>query len=280
MSSAISGILVPPSTLLMGCTLLGLLLLRTSFARSGRRLALIAGSALAICALSPLCVVLIRPLEDRFVALSIDQIDNPTGIIALGGSLNAPITRARGPIALGTSGARATEAIALAYRFPKARLVFSGGSGEGDVALNLISQLRIPMNRVTIEGDSRTTFENAAFTRRSVEPKAGEQWILVTSASHMPRASAAFTKAGFNVVPYPVDYTTLGDSRDYWNYSLAPLVALPLIDRAVKEWVGLTVYWITGRTAQLFPRGDEQHAAIRAGMRRASAARTHAVGIT
>ena len=168
--SAISGMLVPPSAVLMGCTLLGLVLLRTSFARSGRRLALIAGSALAICALSPLCVALVRPLKDYFPALSIDQIDNPTGIIALGGALNAPVTRARGPIALGTSGARATEAMALAYRFPKARLVFSGGSGEGDVARNLISQLGIPMNRVTIEGNSRTTYENAAFTRRLVEP--------------------------------------------------------------------------------------------------------------
>ena len=82
--SKVGWLLLQPSTLLFTATLIGALLMATPLARFGRRLALIAGSLLAICALTPLCVVIVRPLENRFPARSLDAIANPTGIIALG----------------------------------------------------------------------------------------------------------------------------------------------------------------------------------------------------
>jgi uncharacterized SAM-binding protein YcdF (DUF218 family) len=261
-ASKIGWILLQPSSLMIWGTLVGLALLRTPLARFGRRLVLIAGSFLAICALTPLCVVLIRPLEDRFPARSFDEIQNPKGIIALGGALNATLTRARGPIALGPAAARVTEALALARHFPRARLVFSGGSAdllgagipEGDVVEEFISELGLPGDRITIERKSRNTFENARFTFDLVAPKPEDIWILVTSAFHMPRAVASFKQAGFQVAPFPVDYFTFGNPRDYWAYTLAPLQSLPLIDIAAKEWAGLTVYWLLGKTADFLPK--------------------------
>jgi uncharacterized SAM-binding protein YcdF (DUF218 family) len=261
-ASKVAWILLQPSSLMIWGTLIGLALLRTPLARFGQRLVLIAGSFLAICALTPLCVLLIRPLEDQFPARSFDEIQNPKGIIALGGALNAPLTRARGPIAFSPAGARVTEALALAHYFPRARLVFSGGSAdllgagipEGDVVEEFISELGLPMDRVTIERKSRNTFENARFTFDLVDPKPGDMWILVTSAFHMPRAVASFEKAGFHVAPHPVDYFTFGDQGDYWAYTLAPLQSLRLIDIAVKEWAGLTIYWVLGKTADFLPK--------------------------
>jgi uncharacterized SAM-binding protein YcdF (DUF218 family) len=263
-ASKVAWILLQPSSLLIWGTLIGMALLRTPLAKFGGRLVLIAGSFLAVCALTPLCVVLIRPLEDRFPAHSFDEIQNPKGIIALGGALNASLTRARGPIALGPAGARLTEALALAHYFPKARLVFSGGSAdllgngipEGDVAEEFISELGLPMDRVIIERKSRNTFENAQFTFDLVEPQPGDVWILVTSAYHMPRAVGSFERAGFKIAAYPVDYFTFGDQRDYWAYTFAPLKSLPMIDTAVKEWVALTIYWIFGKTTDFLPRAE------------------------
>jgi uncharacterized SAM-binding protein YcdF (DUF218 family) len=259
--SKLGWLILQPSSLLLWATVLGALLTRTTLASFGRPLARVAGSLLAFCALTPFCVVLIRPLEDRFPARSFDEIENPTGIIALGGALNASLTRARGPIALGSSGARVTEALAMAFHFPNARLVFSGGSGdllgggisEGEVAEDFFSELGLARERLMVERKSRNTFENAQFTRALVRPKPGDVWVLVTSAFHMPRAVAAFESAGFNVTPCPVDYYTFGDPLDYWTYTLAPFRALPLIDTAVKEWVGLTVYWLSGKTTDFLP---------------------------
>jgi uncharacterized SAM-binding protein YcdF (DUF218 family) len=263
--SKIGWLLLQPSTLLFTATLIGALLMATPLARFGRWLALIAGSLLAICALTPLCVVLDRPLENRFPARSLDAVPNPTGIIALGGAFNAQVTRARGPIALSTAGSRVTEAAALALRFPKARLIFTGGSAnligkeiaEGDVAEEFFSELDVPKDQVTIERKSRNTFENAEFVRALVEPKAGEKWILITSAFHMPRAVASFEKAGFDVTPHPVDYLTRGTLKDYWDYTFSPVAALQLIDTAAKEWVGLAVYRLSGKTAEFLPKAKQ-----------------------
>jgi uncharacterized SAM-binding protein YcdF (DUF218 family) len=250
--SKIAWALLQPSTLLISATLLGLGLTSTPLARLGRRLAKIAGGALALSALTPLCVVLLRPLEDRFPSIWLEQLREPRGIIALGGAVNAELTRTRGPIAFSESGARLTEAVAIANRFPHAQLVFAGRS-EGEVAQRFLAELGVPAQRLTVEPRSRNTFENAQLTRTLVEPKPGERWILVTSASHMPRAVGSFRKAGFEISPYPVDYFTLGDSRDYWNYTFAPLAALSALDVAAKEWLGLAVYRFHGKTNELFP---------------------------
>jgi uncharacterized SAM-binding protein YcdF (DUF218 family) len=251
-SSQVAWAILNPSTFLISATLLGLILTQTPLSRLGRRIAMTAGGALALCALTPLCVLLMRPLEDRFPSIGRNPPPEPKGILILGGVVNPELTRARGPIALSESGARLTEALALANRSPQAQLVFAGRS-EGEVAERFLTELGLRAQRLTIEPRSRNTFENAQFTRTLLEPKPGERWILVTSASHMPRAIGCFRKAGFNVSAHPVDYFTLGDSRDYWNYTFAPLAALSALDIAGKEWLGLAVYWLSGRTDEFFP---------------------------
>ena len=57
-----------------------------------------------------------------------------------------------------------------------------------------------------MERNSRNTLENAEFSKAMAAPKAGERWLLVTSAFHMPRSVGLFRKAGFDVEPYPVDW--------------------------------------------------------------------------
>src|SRR3954447_24808569 len=137
--------LFQPSTLLMWGTLTGALLLATPLRDLGRRLALVAGGLLTIGSMLPIGVLLLRPLENSFPHPSFDETWNPTGIIILGGVLDPSLTQSRGPIALTSAAARVTEGVALAYRFPRARLIFSGGAAslrgserpEADIARNL-----------------------------------------------------------------------------------------------------------------------------------------------
>src|SRR2546421_608124 len=92
-------------------------------------------------------------------------------------------------------GIRLLRAVLLAHRYPNARIVFSGGSAnlisneakEGDYAGAVFESLGIAKSRLTIERLSRNTLENAEFSKALVAPKAGERWLLVTSAFHMPR---------------------------------------------------------------------------------------------
>ncbi len=148
----------------------------------------------------------------------------------------------------------------MARRYPTARIVFSSGSAnlietpvaEAPIAGDLLEDFGTARSRIVIESESRTTAENATFTRKLISPKPGERWLLVTSAFHMPRSIGAFRKAGFDVEAYPVDWRTRGWSDGLTLFTMLS-AGLARTDVAVHEWVGLIAYWATGRTSELFP---------------------------
>jgi len=85
-----------------------------------------------------------------------------------------------------------------------------------------------------------------------VRPAAGERWLLVTSAFHMPRAIGCFRAVGFDVIPWPVDYRTSGPG-DAWRLFPRASEGLRRVDLAAKEWAGLLAYYVTGRSTALLP---------------------------
>lgn len=268
--SKISWFFLQPSSFLVFLTLLGVALLWRGRAKWGRRLVTIGGLGLVIAGLSPLGHWLVLPLEERFAlpALSGSGVgkSKPAGIIVLGGAQDTRVSGARGVAALNEAGERMTEAVALARHFPDLPIVFSGGSAtilyasisEAKVARGFFQGLGLAPSRITLEPNSRTTYENARFTKRLLEKlgeKKGRPWLLVTSAFHMPRAVGCFRKAGIKVLPWPVDYRTRGRA-DLWRFFSRPSEGLRRVDFAVKEWIGLVAYYALGRTSALLP-GDE-----------------------
>jgi uncharacterized SAM-binding protein YcdF (DUF218 family) len=117
---------------------------------------------------------------------------------------------ALGQPVLNEAGERVVAALDLARRHPGARVVLPGGSGrlvpedftEADVTARFLEEQGVAPNRIVVENRSRTTAENAAFTRQLVDPKPGERWLLVTSAWHMPGPVAVFRREGFPVEAY------------------------------------------------------------------------------
>jgi uncharacterized SAM-binding protein YcdF (DUF218 family) len=130
-------------------------------------------------------------------------------------------------------------------------LIFDEGT-EAEFAARVLESFGIPYGRVLLEDRSRNTVENAVFSKAMAQPKPGERWLLVTSAFHLPRAMGIFRKAGFEVEAYPVDWRTRG-----WEDALRPFPTmgegLRRADIAVREWVGLLMYWLTGQSTGLFP---------------------------
>jgi uncharacterized SAM-binding protein YcdF (DUF218 family) len=227
--------------------------------RHGRALALAAAAGLALIVFTPISALLLRPLEDRFPARSAIMAP-PKGIIVLGGALDERVTAARDQVALNEAGERMTAGASLARLYPQAMLVFSGGSGaliddsakEADAARRLWRELGVPDSRMVFEDRSRNTFENAAFTKKLVDPKPGETWLLVTSAYHMPRSIGIFRAQGMNPVAFPVDYRTFGNAEDCKPPADGSL-AIRNFETAVREWIGLLAYRLTGKSDALFP---------------------------
>jgi uncharacterized SAM-binding protein YcdF (DUF218 family) len=257
--SKVVGFFAAPSNTLLVCLLVGLVLSRTVWRRSGFGLMVVAGIGLAVAGWTPLGQALILPLEDRF-PVYVEGGKPVDGIIILGGSLDTLVGPARGRPAVNEAAERLIEGVALARTWPMARVVFSGGEGrlvfegqsEAAAARQVFGDLGLDMGRVTFEDRSRNTRENAVFSASLVRPRAGEHWLLVTSAFHMPRAIGCFRAVGFDVVAYPVDHRTRG-AADYARGFDTVGEGLRRTDIAMREWVGLLVYRLSGYTSGLFP---------------------------
>jgi uncharacterized SAM-binding protein YcdF (DUF218 family) len=259
------GIVLLPSNLLAGVGILGIVLLLTRFAALGRKLVVVSVLLLCICGFSPLGNLLLYSLESRFPPWD-DTRGAPDGIVILGGAIELDLSAAHGTAVFGPSIDRIVAAAELAHRYPKARIVFSGGNAglysgnaarEADFALPVLESFGFSKDRLIMERRSRNTEENAEFSKALVSPKDGERWLLVTSAYHMARAVGIFRRAQFEVEPYPVDWRT-GGRADLFRFSRFFIVGLGRIDTASREWMGLIAYWITGRTSEFFP-GPSQH---------------------
>ena len=253
------GFLLLPTNFLIGIGFVGAILMFTRFASLGRKLVMAAVLLLVICGLSPLGNLLLYPLEQRFPPWDASR-GAPDGIIVLGGSIQADLSVAHGtPVVIGAPD-RLIAAAALAHRYPNARILFTGGSAklisndarEADFAGAIFESLGIDKSRLIMERDSRNTLENAVFSKALVVPKEGERWLLVTSASHMPRSVGLFRKAGFAIEPYPVDWR-VGGRGDIFNFTNIAIDGLGRTDVAVREWMGLIAYRVTGKIDELLP---------------------------
>jgi uncharacterized SAM-binding protein YcdF (DUF218 family) len=259
LASKIAGFFALPSNLLISIGLVGVVLLATRFTRAGGRIMAVSLIGLAVCGLSPLGHALILPLEERFPAWDASR-GAPDGVVVLGGAVDELVTAARGEAALNEAAERMTAAVSLAQRYPHARILFSGGRGrlvygsdrESDAARRFFADMGVAPGRLLFEEAARNTDENAIFSHKLAAPQPGERWLLVTSAYHMPRAIGLFRRVGFDVEAYPVDWRTRGN-EDLTRPFARASEGLRRTDIAVREWMGLVVYRLTGRTVELIP---------------------------
>ena len=95
---------------------------------AGRAVALGAILLLAGLAMTPIGLFMIAPLEDRFPQPPADM-PPPDEIIVLGGAVRGMESAARDQTVF-SEGERVVQAAILARRYPKARVIFTGGSGS------------------------------------------------------------------------------------------------------------------------------------------------------
>ncbi len=206
----------------------------------------------------PISDYLMHPLETRFQKPK-ELPQNIDGIIVLGGGEERKLSLDWKTAEMGAGGDRFIAAAILAKAYPSSPILFSGGSGllnksysrdDVKIAEQLLTAVGINKQRLIIESRSRNTYENFSFLSPLLPEKSG-QYLLVTSAFHMPRAMGIARKQGVNVIPYPVDYRS--NSTAFRQYDFNLFEHLKVLEPAWREWVGLTVYYWTGKTTSWFP---------------------------
>lgn len=252
--------LVAPANVLVVALVAGSALLWTRRRRAGRWIVTACALLAVAVATVPAGRWMVAVLEDRFPVPS-ELPSRVDGIIVLGGGTVLPrISSARKQTVAGGAVARVLRAAELAERYPRARVLFTAGSGslrtpelkEADHVAPLMADLGVGPDRLLLENRSRNTHENAAFGRDVAAPAAGETWILVTSAFHMPRAVGCFRAVGWTVVAYPVGFLTEGrDQSMALGFDLQ--AGLRWLSLGLHEWLGLVAYRLAGHTDALLP---------------------------
>jgi len=250
-------VLSPDSLLLILLIVAWVLAWRGSHRKAKRLLGLVV-MVLIVIAILPVGEWVFYLLENRF-PVNPKLPDRVDGIIVLGGSENAVRTALWNQVEMGDCAERSLAFLMLARRYPDARLVYTGGSGSlvdqgykgADVMKRLCEEQGLDPARVAFESRSRNTYENATYSKALVQPEPGETWILVTTAWHMPRSVGVFRKAGWSILPYPVDHWTNPGHLLRIDLDLAGHLRDMTI--GTKEWIGLMAYYCTGKTTVLLP---------------------------
>jgi uncharacterized SAM-binding protein YcdF (DUF218 family) len=221
------------------------------FDRGGvaRRLAIATAVCFILIVVAPTTHFLARPIEDRYPRMPLPaHID---GIVTLGAGLSTQVLESRNAPGTAASLDRVVSTFELARDHPEARVVFSGGVppyADSIAARYDFLHMGLDPARLVLEGRSRNTYENLAFTQALVRPQPGQVWVLATSALQLPRAMGVARRLGWRMIPWPTDYRTtrtFGWGEGGFNIG----EKLQLADDAVHEWIGLAAYRLTRKVS-------------------------------
>jgi uncharacterized SAM-binding protein YcdF (DUF218 family) len=140
------------------------------------------------------------------------------------------------------SAYRLLEGLRIVHQLPDAEILISGGGEVPGIMKGLLASTGLTEQRISIDNRSNNTHESAENVEKLM---AGKNFILVTSAGHMPRAIEVFAKAGMNPVPAPTNYMSVKEPR-FMDYLPSPR-SLDCADLAVHEYLGMAWYRLMGK---------------------------------
>jgi len=224
----------------------------TRWVRLSKILILCAAIVLVIVNGTPLPRFILQTLEDRFQGVPLpERVD---GLILLGGTFSLDETEKRGFAVHNEATSRLYDFITLMRRYPQAKVLFSGNLLEARMTKVIMQEHGVAVDNIIFEGQSQNTRDNVHNLLKAAAVKPEENWVLVTSAFHMPRSIGLFRGQGWNVIPHSVDYHTSGQvkfTEGFFPYDHKNALAWAV---AVKEIAGLVNNWREGLSLELFPK--------------------------
>ncbi len=238
-------------------TIITIILYLISFRKISIAIFLINSLYLIIISFLPIGSYLIHKIEKEY-HLSSSIPDKLDGILILGGATNPIFYKEFNQISVNDSAERLIESVSIIKRFKNSKIIFSGGSGvinrpdlaHSQVAKLFYKKVGIEESRIIFEDNSRNTNENILFSKKIAKPKKNENWLLITSASHMKRAMLIGSKNNWKFIPYAVDFKTMKKFRFVPNLYL--LSNINSFQQGSHEWLGLISYYLMNRTDKIF----------------------------
>jgi uncharacterized SAM-binding protein YcdF (DUF218 family) len=254
------GAMLMPLSLVLVLLSAGLLLYVCGRRGLGRSLIITGTLLLLVASNHQTGIRLVAPLENRFEPVPELTTTAPLPpalaaceLIAVLGGGHATADHLAATARLSSSAlARLVEAVRLARALPNATVLVCGPPDEipgypshAAVLRDAAISLGLPASRIRLLTTGRDTAGEIEAITTYAE---GRKVALVTSAWHLPRATAMARKSNLNVLPCPTDYLYRPPSADRppeWTWSLTALERTSL---AIREYLGLAWSRLRGQT--------------------------------
>ena len=140
-----------------------------------------------------------------------------------------------------TTMVRLVEGVLLHRKNPGSKLIVSGGRVDGsisdaEVMSNVAQALGVPHHDIVVEDQSWDTEDEARLLKPLVQK---DDFILVTSASHMFRSMRLFESFGMHPLPAPTDFLVRDTDASIQDLLFPTPSALAKATRAFYEYLGL-----------------------------------------
>jgi uncharacterized SAM-binding protein YcdF (DUF218 family) len=228
--------------------IVGLLLVFKRWKKTGAACLVLGFSWLIACTTPAFVAWLNRGLEHRFPQRDVAAYPQADVIVVVGGD-GFPDDQSDWDDA---EGHVAKTRVGFGYQLYMAGkapvIVLSAGQGGALRMAAMLQQHGVPSSAIRIESRSNNTYENAVFSSRILDQEHLQSILLVTSPAHMPRAAAAFSKLGLEVIPAParssVPPLDQVAADDAWR---PQRMMIWRSHQAFHEYIGLWIYRLRGR---------------------------------
>jgi uncharacterized SAM-binding protein YcdF (DUF218 family) len=253
----LKNLILPPGGIVL-IWLLGLLLSKRIL---GKLLLLTAPALLYLLSTPYISVRLMQPLE-TFPALTPADVSNGTAqaIVVLGSGTYESANEYDGQDTAGRLLLERIRYAAWLHHRTGLPIIPSGGGenrerSEAQIMRQILEQ-EFGAKVLALEGQSRTTWENAHKTKTLLDEMQIKKFILVTHAWHMPRAVGSFRAAGAEPIAAPTAF--VGDHRleNNWKDWRPSPGAFNDSYLALHEYVGKAWYALRGTEEKQQPEQE------------------------
>jgi uncharacterized SAM-binding protein YcdF (DUF218 family) len=247
----IGGLLLPLPFLLLVIGLAILLLWFSRWQKTAKALLTAGWLALLLMSIQPVADSLLKPIEDTYPTWRGDQRVNY--IVVLGGGYTWNPDWAPSSNLINNSLPRLTEGVRLWQANPRAKMIFTGARAmtnsvsTAEAGARVAESLGVPRSEIITLDSPKDTEEEAAAVAKAI----GKQpFLLVTSASHLPRAVIFFRNAGLNPLPAPANQMAVDSPLNPWERIIPSPLWLMHSDRVGYETLGRVWQWLKGSSGK------------------------------
>lgn len=247
----IGGLLLPLPFLLLVMGLGLALIWFSRWQRTGKGLITLSWLTLLLLSLQPIADFMLKPIEESYPTW---RGGKPVSyIVVLGGGYTWNAQWAPGSNLINNSLPRLTEGVRLWRDNPGAKLIFTGGAAgsnpvsAAETGARVAESLGVPRSDIITLTSPKDTEEEAAAVKQAI---GDAPFLLVTSASHMPRAMIFFRNAGLNPLPAPANQLAIDSPLNLWERVIPSPVWLMHSDRAGYETLGRVWQWLKGDSGE------------------------------